>query len=119
MNRFVIPNNVTAKLNRTDLTFEDLVLKQEENIKEIRTLHYQKYVNIGLGSFAILLILSFIPLIRGNRNLKIKLINRIQENPISNGGGVTLANITQQEKSETKTNSSPKSHLLDKIHLNI
>lgn len=100
VNKFIIPNNVTIKFNSTDLTFEELIIKQEENIKEIKELQYQKYVNIGLGSLSILLILSFIPMILGNRKLKIKLINRIQENPYTNRGGVTCSNITKHNEDE-------------------
>lgn len=94
VSKFLVPFSKNFTLNTTELTFEDVIIKQEENIKEIKELKYQKQMNLGLSISSISLIAAFIIFVLlSRRKLKLKLTDAVQENLHSNGGGVTLYNV--------------------------
>lgn len=120
---FIIPVNDTANLTKEKLTFEDIVLIQEKNVKEIKELKYQKFVNIGLGSSSAFLVISiaiFVYFFVRKRNFKLSFEKRIQENPYSSGGGVTLDDVTDhsRNKEENVTKISG-NELFHKLQLKI
>lgn len=71
-------------------SFKEIIIKEVENIKEIRELKIRNIIS-DTSLIAIVLILSII-IIYGYVK-----INRIQENPISTGGGVTYLPSMQPE----------------------
>lgn len=117
--RFVVPTTNITKKRQKDLTFEDLVINQESNVKEIKELRYQKNVNIGIGVSSLFIsfllgMLIWMTLCIRKRKYKIRVSNRIQGNPELNGGGVTLDNAT-----ETTGNVVTNNELLHNLQIKI
>lgn len=113
--RFVIPTTSIPKNRQKDLTFEDLVVNQENNIEEIKELRYQKNVNIGIGISSLFIcfllgLLIWMTLCIRKGKYKTKLLNRIQENPGLNGGGVTWQSI---EFNRMKIDDPAKNRVID------
>lgn len=103
--RFVIPNDIRLHVNRSELTFDDLIIKQAENIEFIKELKYQRqnhlYIDIGTGLIivAIFLIISIYVYrkfrvtykIRENFHLKEGNVTSIMSSPIEqNHGSITF-----------------------------
>lgn len=90
---FITPVDEDLVITQNQLTFDEIVLKQENNIKTINELKYHKVASYGIGSIAILITIIFAVIILcKHKKLKVKIINRIQENPKTREGRVTYDN---------------------------
>ena len=73
---FIIPLNPQNLELEQDITFEEIVLNQKNNIEQIKELHYHKTASIAAGSLTILVIASVcvavIILCRKQTRLKVK-----------------------------------------------
>lgn len=73
------------------MEFDKITLNNVDNIKIITELKYHKIISYSLGSIVIILIIIFIIyLYCKHKNIKIQIKNKIQENPKTKEGGVTL-----------------------------
>ncbi|XP_050339389.1 uncharacterized protein LOC126765698 [Bactrocera neohumeralis] len=87
------------KLNQSytpKLTFNDIAIKNIENIKEIAELKYHKNVSYGINISLIIIVMvvvAILVIILKKKTTKIKIVNtRTQESSNSNAGGVASSN---------------------------
>lgn len=89
--KFVIPNYKNFSNNDKEPEFDKIVLHNVNNIENIKELKYHKIANYSLGILTIVIISIFIIYIYyKQKNIKIKIKSRIQENPKTKEGGVRL-----------------------------
>lgn len=100
IDKFVLPETNYTIFNQS-LTFDEIVLKTQSNIKEIHELKYHKIINYSLGSFSIILIVICI-LCLFCKQKRIQITNKIQENPHLKRGGVTLYDSSSTTKQMTQ-----------------
>lgn len=78
--KFIIPTENLDVNSKIKIPFEPITLLQEENLKEIKELHFHKYANYGLSAvtiiFIIISIIIFIIYIKKNNNIKI--VNKLE-----------------------------------------
>lgn len=97
---FAIPNYLeNVKDMNKKLVFDDIVLKQIENINEIREIKYEKKTHYIYGSiitFIVIIIITFVvTLMYKHKRLRIMIKNVTQESPQFKEGGVTSANLDE------------------------
>jgi len=92
-NNYII-QNLEYKPSNSTLTFKEIILETNKNINEIKLLKYHKILEYsGISIIVIIITVILIMLMTykycKRKNIKVKVINRIQENPNSNEGRVT------------------------------
>lgn len=116
IDKYVIPSTKNLTFVSNQLSFENILLNQIDNIQNIKELRYHKYTNYGLGSFTfiLLVVLIFVLYLYCKKNkVRVKIINKIQENLETREGGVTSApNIVPSERN-TAGKSSTSEHCDD------
>lgn len=89
--KFVIPKTENVNQSNTKLLFEKIAFNQEENMKEILELKFERKLYYGIGSFTLTIIIICIIILVfycKRKQLNIKIVERIQENSKTKGRGV-------------------------------
>lgn len=80
---FIVPNTNQTFQTEKILTFDDIVLKQESNIKAINELKFHKHLNYSFGSLTILIIIAIIVVLiiirQKQTKLKVQLNTNVKE----------------------------------------
>lgn len=94
--KFVLPKDEIYVNTSNKITFEDIILNQENNIQNIKELRNHKIVNYSLSTFIILIIIFVIIFVynvsKKQNKIRVKINNQIQENLKSKEGGVISVN---------------------------
>lgn len=86
--KFVLPESNQTYFNNS-LTFDEIVLETQNNLKYINELKYHKIITYSISSFTTILVLVVLFYLLCKQKHKIKIFNKIQENLKSKEGGVT------------------------------
>ncbi|CAD7078749.1 unnamed protein product [Hermetia illucens] len=110
ISKFVILENKYLPQTNAKLTFEEIVYNQEDNIKEIQELKSHKLINsklnIPIYVIITIVLISITYIYCKHKKFKVKIINRLQENPELRGGGVTLSETPHSAQNINDVRSS-------------
>lgn len=117
--RFYYPNIEEYNNFTEKISFEEIILNLENNIKEVEEIKNQKNISIGLNMIIIIILkLAFIPI----TFLFVKcclMKKRIQENSISNGGEVIYTDANEHLQTHPVDNKEKYADLLTAINKNV
>lgn len=100
--RLYYSKNLNMSKNFTDkITFEDIVIENENNISKLEELRFYKNISYGINTCTIIIILVLalaFRIIYKSRNYKLKVCNGNQENSNLKGGKVMYSTYSESSK---------------------